>query len=173
MFCWLHRVLLELDLFFRTGCFCLDSGSRLSFNTTSDEVESDSIKEYQICSHGYMGSCSNWTFFSGLTVIVSIVDSVEACLLPIKPLTSWNSIELGGQWVCCKSMKNSDPFWRSHPFKWSTSDHEPKLVTLLINKWSPILKLPAMCIVHGWKQSLLGPHNPLVAPGPSNWLNLW
>ena len=39
-----------------------DSGL-LTLNTTLDEVESDSIKEYQICSHGYMGSCSNWTFF--------------------------------------------------------------------------------------------------------------
>ena len=70
-----------------------DSGL-LTLNTTFDEVETDFIEDNQICSIGYIGSCSNWTFFSGLAVFVSIV---EACLLPIKPLTSWNSIELGGQ----------------------------------------------------------------------------
>ena len=48
--------------FSRNGSMDADSGL-LTLNTTLDEVESDSIKEYQICFHGYMGSCSNWTFF--------------------------------------------------------------------------------------------------------------
>ena len=48
--------------FSRNDSMDADSGL-FTLNTTLDEVESDSIKEYQICSHGYMGSCSNWTFF--------------------------------------------------------------------------------------------------------------
>ena len=115
-------------------------------------MESDSIKDYQICSYGYMGSCSNWTFFfrTGCLDFGSLLtpDEVES-----------DFIELGGQCECWKSTKNSDSFRmildvktdcatdcrRSHPFKWSAT-----------------LKLPTMCIVQQRKQSLIGPHNPFV-----------
>ena len=119
----------------------------LTLNATFDQVlnldkchDPSSCIPYQTRSYDLMGSCSNKTFSRNGSM------DADSGLLTLK--TTLDEVE------------NSDPFRRSHPFKWSTSDHEPKLVTLLINKWSPILKLPAMCIVHSWKQSLLGPHNP-------------
>ena len=67
-----------------------DSGL-LTLNTTLDKVESDFIEDYQICSIGYIGSCSNWTFFSGLAVSVSIV---EAGFPSTQLLTRWRVIPL-------------------------------------------------------------------------------
>ena len=44
--------------FSRNGSMDADSGL-LTLNTTFDEVESDFIEDYQICSIGYIGSCSD------------------------------------------------------------------------------------------------------------------